>query len=121
MFRSSNRPIAGLISALGKQSVLLGMIGGAVVGIGMLDITPAQYYAQTKASVGLESFGWGLVKAAVYGTLVAVAGCLRGMQCGRSASAVGAAATSAVVTSIVMIVIASGILNLLDTILAGRM
>jgi phospholipid/cholesterol/gamma-HCH transport system permease protein len=39
------------------------------------------------------------------------------MQCGRSASAVGAATTSAVVTSIVLIVIASGIINVIDHIL----
>ena len=38
---------------------------------------------------------------------VALAGCMRGMQCGRSASAFGDAATSAVVTSIVAIIIAS--------------
>ena len=45
--------------------------------------------------------------------LVAVAGCLRGMQCGRSAAAVGQATTSAVVTSIVCIIIASAILTVI--------
>ncbi len=43
--------------------------------------------------------------------LVALAGCLRGMQCGRSASAVGAATTSAVVTGIVAIIVATAIIT----------
>jgi phospholipid/cholesterol/gamma-HCH transport system permease protein len=54
----------------------------------------------------------GLSKGTVYGILIAFAGCLRGMQCGRSAQAVGQATTSAVVTSIVMIVIAASIMTI---------
>ena len=50
-----------------------------------------------------------MIKGSTYGVLIALAGCLRGMQCGRSASAVGEAATSAVVTSIVFIVVADAI------------
>ena len=53
------------------------------------------------------------VKSGVYGLLVALAGCLRGMQCGRSAAAVGQATTSAVVTSIVCIIVASAILTVI--------
>ncbi len=45
----------------------------------------------------------------MFGILVALSGCLRGMQCGRSAAAVGLATTSAVVTSIVLIVVVEGI------------
>ena len=55
----------------------------------------------------------GLVRASVFGVLIALAGCLRGMQCGRSASAVGLAATSAVVTSIVLIIMADGVLSVI--------
>ena len=51
----------------------------------------------------------GLIKGSTFGALVAISGCLRGMQCGRSASAVGEAATSAVVTGILMIVISDTI------------
>jgi phospholipid/cholesterol/gamma-HCH transport system permease protein len=52
-----------------------------------------------------------LLKAAIYGVLIAIAGCMRGMQCGRSAQAVGEATTSAVVTSIVYMVVAAAILT----------
>ena len=51
----------------------------------------------------------GLVKALVFGVLVAIAGCMRGMQCGNSSQAVGLAATSAVVTSIVLIIVTDGL------------
>jgi phospholipid/cholesterol/gamma-HCH transport system permease protein len=79
----------------------------------MLDISAIEYYNMTKASVSLANFWIGLFHSVVFGVLIAVAGCLRGIQCGRSASAVGAAATSAVVTSIVSIVVATAIITLL--------
>ena len=63
----------------------------------------------------------GLIKGATFGVLVALAGCLRGMQCGRSASAVGEAATSAVVTSIVLIVIADAIWTFIFLTAGGMM
>ncbi len=98
-------------------SDLLGIVGGAVVGVGMLDLGEESYLDQTRNALSLADFAAGLIKAVVYGSLVALSGCLRGMQCGRSAAAVGNATTSAVVTSIVLIVIASGIINVIDHIL----
>ena len=98
-------------------SDLLGIVGGAVVGVGMLDLGVVSYIDQTRNALSLADFAAGLIKAVVYGSLVALSGCLRGMQCGRSAAAVGNATTSAVVTSIVLIVIASGIINVIDHIL----
>jgi phospholipid/cholesterol/gamma-HCH transport system permease protein len=53
----------------------------------------------------------GLFHSVIFGVLVAMAGCLRGIQCGRSASAVGEATTSAVVTSIVAIVVATAVIT----------
>ncbi len=98
-------------------SDLLGIVGGAVVGVGMLDLGVVSYVDQTRNALSRADFGAGLIKAVVYGSLVALSGCLRGMQCGRSAAAVGNATTSAVVTSIGLIVIASGIINVIDHIL----
>jgi len=89
---------------------LMGMVGGVVVGVGMLDIAPMQYFVETRAAVDLTNINIGLFKSVVYGVLIALAGCLRGMQCGRSAQAVGDAATSAVVTSIVFIIVSDGLL-----------
>lgn len=88
---------------------ILGILGGAIVGVGLLGITPTEYYIQTINGVGLGDFAIGIFKSAVFGVVVAIAGCLRGIQSGRSASAVGEAATSAVVMAIVLIIVLDGI------------
>jgi phospholipid/cholesterol/gamma-HCH transport system permease protein len=88
---------------------LMGILGGVIVGIGMLDLSLSQYFHQTQAALDLTNVAIGLFKSVVYGILIAVSGCLRGIQCGRSASAVGAAATSAVVTAIVLIIVSDGL------------
>jgi len=91
----------------------MGILGGMVVAVGMLDIGFVQYYYETAAAVGLWNVGIGLFSGFVFGIIVALAGCMRGMQCGRSASAVGDAATSAVVTAIVGIILATAVITLL--------
>ena len=96
---------------------LMGILGGLIVGITMLDLNPVVYFNQTRAAVSLTHFWVGLFHSVVFGVLVALAGCLRGMQCGRSASAVGQAATSAVVTGIVSIIVATGIITFLCNVL----
>ncbi len=96
---------------------LMGILGGFIVGVGMLDLNMMEYFNQTKASVGLNDLWIGLFQSAVFGILIAVSGCLRGMQCGRSASAVGDAATSAVVTGIVLIIVATAIITVITNVL----
>jgi phospholipid/cholesterol/gamma-HCH transport system permease protein len=96
---------------------LLGIGGGFLIAALTLDISMAEYYNQTVNAIALRHFGVGIFKATVFGYLVAFSGCLRGMQCGRSASAVGTAATSAVVTSIVLIVVSDAIMTVLFKIL----
>jgi ABC transport permease subunit len=68
---------------------LVGILGGAVVGVGMLGLGPVEYFEQTRGAVSLTDFFIGVGKSAVFGVLVALVGCLRGMQSGRSAAAVG--------------------------------
>jgi len=92
---------------------LVGILGGAVVGVGMLDLSITQYFHQTQAALNLSNFAIGIFKSAVYGVLIALSGCYRGIQCGRSASAVGDATTSAVVTAIVAIIVSDGIFTVI--------
>ena len=92
---------------------MMGILGGAIVGVGILDIGLAQYYNQTVAAIGPYNLWIGLFHGFTFGILVALSGCLRGMQCSRSASAVGNAATSAVVTGIVSIVIVTAIYTII--------
>ena len=96
---------------------LVGIVGGLIVGVGMMDISFPEYVTQTRGAVTLTHFWIGIFQSIVFGVLVALAGCLRGMQCGRSASAVGDATTSAVVTGIVAIIVATAIITFVCNIL----
>ena len=90
---------------------LVGIAGGAVVGVGMLKVGIVPYWNHTWNAATLADFSAGLIKSVVFGVLIAIAGCLRGMQSGRSSAAVGLAATSAVVTGIVFIIVSDAILT----------
>ncbi|NIO15617.1 MAG: hypothetical protein GTN70_01220 [Deltaproteobacteria bacterium] len=92
---------------------LMGILGGLIVGVGMLDIGLLQYYNQTRLAISMNDFWIGLFMGLVFGVLVSLAGCLRGIQCGRSASDVGRATTSAVVTGIVSIIVATAIITVI--------
>ncbi|MCG8686345.1 MAG: ABC transporter permease [Desulfobacterales bacterium] len=98
-------------------SNLMGILGGMIVGIGMLDLNLMQYYMQTCQAVSLNDLWIGLFQGAVFGILVALTGCLRGMQCKRSAAAVGDAATSAVVTGIVGIIVTTALVTIVCNVL----
>ncbi len=102
-----------MVPLLAAYSSLLGIIGGALVSLTMMDVSPVQYLAQTGASMGLSSPLGGLFKALVYGTLVAIAGCQQGMAAGDSALAVGEATTRAVVMGIVLTIVSAAILTVI--------
>ncbi len=95
----------------------MGVAGGAFVSATMLHISISTYIRETANAITLGDILGGVFKAAVYGIIVAVAGCLRGFQCGNSSSAVGDAATSAVVTGIVYIIVACGVFAFIFNIL----
>lgn len=92
---------------------LMGILGGAMVTVSAFDVSLIQYYNETQKAVDLTDFSIGLFKSLVFGVLIATAGCMRGMECGRSASAVGDAATAAVVNSLVYIVVADSVITLI--------
>lgn len=102
-----------MMPLLGLYADLLSILGGAIVTVSAFDVSLLQYYNQTIHSVRLVDLGIGFFKCIVFALLIATAGCLRGLKCGRSASAVGEAATSAVVDSIVYIVVADSLIALI--------
>lgn len=95
----------------------LGIFGGYLVGVGVLDLSTAEYIEQTRKAIDLGDIALGVVKGSVFGVLVAIAGCMHGMQSGRSASAVGDAATKAVVSGIIAIIIMTAVFAVLTNIL----
>ena len=102
-----------MMPLLALYSDLLGILGGAIVGVGVMDITVIQYITQTQTTLDLTNISLGIAKAGIYAIIIALSGCLRGMQSGRSAAAVGEATTSAVVTAIVGIIVTDGIFAVL--------
>ncbi|ALP52582.1 hypothetical protein Tel_05155 [Candidatus Tenderia electrophaga] len=102
-----------MIPLLTLYADLVGILAGMAVAITVFDISAFEYYVQTLRIMDLNHILVGLSKAVVYGICIAIAGCLRGIQCRRSAAAVGQAATSAVVTSIVFIVITASIMTII--------
>lgn len=95
----------------------LGIIGGMIIALGILDIPPAAYWVEMLTIVDMSDVMSGLIKAATFGVIVGVSGCLRGLQAERSAMGVGLAATSAVVTAILFIIVADAIYAVLFDIL----
>ena len=87
----------------------LGIIGGLSVAYGLLGIPPAAFWAEMLTIVDLSDLSTGVIKAVTFGLIVGLSGCLRGLQAERSAGGVGRAATSAVVTAILLIIIADAI------------
>ncbi|HTL57138.1 MAG TPA: ABC transporter permease [Candidatus Limnocylindrales bacterium] len=92
---------------------LISIAGGFFVSVSMLDITSTEYVNRTMQAIQLKSFLLGIVKGTFFGFLVAYTGCLRGMQCGHTAAAVGQATTRAVVSGISAIIASDGLFAVL--------
>jgi phospholipid/cholesterol/gamma-HCH transport system permease protein len=105
------RLLAGLcmLPLLAIWAQVIGMLGGAIVMQGF-GIPLATFWSQVNMQVGAGDFFGGMLKAAVFGLVVASVGCFRGLGTGTGASAVGASTTRAVVDILVLLVIADGIL-----------
>jgi phospholipid/cholesterol/gamma-HCH transport system permease protein len=95
----------------------LGIFGGMVVSASVLSIPPNAYWIETQSIIDLSDVSVSLIKSVVFGMLIAVAGCLRGLQAERSAAGVGRAATSAVVTSILLLIVADAVFAVLFNVL----
>jgi phospholipid/cholesterol/gamma-HCH transport system permease protein len=96
---------------------LIAIGGGFLVSTMMLDVTPTAYVQRTIGSIQLSSFLLGILKGSFFGVVVALTGCLRGMQCGNNAAAVGLATTSAVVTGITWIIASDGVFAVICSLL----
>jgi phospholipid/cholesterol/gamma-HCH transport system permease protein len=88
---------------------LMGILGGGIIGVTLMDIPVLEYWERTKNALGFTNLAIGVIKAGVFGGLIGLSGCMRGLSAGRSAAAVGVSTTSAVVLSIVLLVVCDGL------------
>lgn len=91
-------------------SDLFAIAGGLLVGITMLDLTVEGYLNQTINTLKLFDVFWGVFKGGLFALLLSWIGCLRGFQVKEGAAGVGLATTSAVVSSIFLVILSDSIL-----------
>ena len=98
-----------MMPALVAYADLMGLLGGLFVATSLLGVGTTEYVRQTQSALALRHVFIGLGKSVAFGIVVAITGCYYGIRCGRSAGAVGAATTRAVVMSIVLVVVVDAI------------
>lgn len=86
-------------------SDIFAILGGLVIGVFFLDLTTNAYVGQTFRSLTLFYVFWGVLKSFVYAIIISFIGCLRGFQVSGGADSVGKATTSAVVSSIFLMIV----------------
>lgn len=91
----------------------LGILGGAVVGVSFLDLTSSAYFDYSVKALTLSNILVGLLHSLIYGVIISVCGCYEGLTAGRDADSVGKATTGAVVTALVWMIVATGILTVI--------
>ena len=96
---------------------LVGIVGGMGVSLAMLDLTPTQFMHGLLAAVELSDTLLGVFKATIYGLIIGMAGCMKGLRTGSDAGAVGRSATSAVVLGITLIILANAVIDWLAALL----
>jgi phospholipid/cholesterol/gamma-HCH transport system permease protein len=98
-------------------AVFVGTLGGLIVAVTLLQLTAGQFVGGLLTPLTLGDGLLGVFKGTVFGLIIGIAGCMRGMQTGNGAGAVGRAATSAVVTSITSIIAANAVIDWLAALL----
>lgn len=91
----------------------MGMLGGAAVGVFMLDIPYQEYWNYSFKAFNLTNFLVGVFHGLCFGLIIAVCGCYHGVNCGRNADSVGIATTQSVVSAIVAMIVATGIITVI--------
>jgi phospholipid/cholesterol/gamma-HCH transport system permease protein len=109
------RLLASMIALplLTMESIVLGIGAGYIVGSQLLGIDPAYLYYNLLKHIADIDVVFGLVKSFVYGGIIALIGCYKGMSCGMGAEGVGRATTEAVVYSSITILITNFFLTLM--------
>jgi len=90
----------------------MGVLGGFIISTTFLGLNPMEYWSHTQLAVHMSNVWIGLAHGFIFSIVVAIAGCLCGMETERSAEGIGVATTSAVVNGITSIVISTAVITL---------
>jgi phospholipid/cholesterol/gamma-HCH transport system permease protein len=107
------RILAGIITMplLVVIADIIGIMGGYVVAVYLLDANPSSYLHQTWVALKTPDVVSGLIKAAVFGFVITLMGCYHGYHSRGGAQGVGAATTNAVVSSSILILLTDYLLT----------
>lgn len=100
-----------MMPLLTLYSNVIGILSGWLVAEGLMGVPGPVFFTEMQSVLYIGDFLLGIFKASVFGILVATAGCLRGLQSGSGADAVGVAATRAVVAGITLIVFSNAVID----------
>lgn len=92
---------------------IIGILGGASVGILALNLPSQEYFKMSINILSLNHFLIGLFHSFIFGIIISICGCYYGINCKKDADSVGKSTTMAVVSSIIWIIIATGIITVL--------
>ena len=110
-----------MIPLLTLYADVVGILGGMTVGVWVMEFSTQHYIAQTEMAIdNMWEIYSGLIKSLVFGGIIGMVGGFKGMKCGSSSTAVGQAVTSAVVTSITLVVVADALFEVVYSILGWR-
>ncbi|WP_404425359.1 MlaE family ABC transporter permease [Nibricoccus sp. IMCC34717] len=101
--------LAVMMPMLVVYAMLLGILGGMAIALAILNIPPTAFFVEMATTVGLLDILTGLIKATTFGVIVGMSGCYHGLRAEPNAQGVGSAATSAVVTAILLVIIADAV------------
>ena len=94
-----------LMPLLGFYAALMAMVGGGIFCWMSLDIPPVTFIQRIQEVVPMTDLYQALIKAPVFGMIIAMAGCYQGMQVKGNAEEVGLRTTTAVVQGIFMVIV----------------
>ncbi|GMV30479.1 MAG: hypothetical protein AMXMBFR59_26040 [Rhodanobacteraceae bacterium] len=94
-----------MLPTLTFLGMLAGLVGGGIVGVMSLDITPAMFIGRLHEMTELRHFWVGMAKAPVFAFLITAVGCLEGFKVEGSAESVGRHTTASVVQSIFLVIV----------------
>ena len=106
-----------MMPLLAVYADLVGIAGGMGVALALLDLTPTQFVHGMLSAVQLSDALLGVFKATIFGAIIGMAGCMKGLRTGSDAGAVGRSATSAVVVGITLIILANAVVDWLAALL----
>ncbi len=112
--------LVSLMLSIGFLTMLadiFGILGGCVVGVYFLDISFSTYLEYTIKSLSFDNFIVGIIYSLIYGMIISICGCYHGLNASKNADSVGVATTNAMVSSLIVMIITTGILTVITEVL----